>query len=140
MKEGDFALGGELSGHIFFRDRWPGFDDGIYAGLRFVEILTRNDKKASQLLEGVSKYYSTPEIKKKSTETEKYKLVEKVKEYATKMNYEICDIDGIRVEFDDAWMLIRATQTGPDVGMRFEAKTEERLKELMDEFRKVIDF
>ena len=61
-------------------------------------------------------------------------------EYALAKNYEICDIDGVRVEFDDAWMLIRATQTGPDVGMRFEAKTEERLKELMDEFRKVIDF
>jgi len=140
MRDGDFALGGELSGHIFFRDRWPGFDDGIYAGLRFVEILTRSDKKASELLDGVSKYYSTPEIKIKSTEDEKYKLVEKVKEYAESKNYEICDIDGVRVEFDDAWMLIRATQTGPNVGMRFEAKTEERLNELMDEFRKVIQF
>ena len=140
MKEGDFALGGELSGHIFFRDRWPGFDDGIYAGLRFVEILTRENKKASELLDGVAKYYSTPEIKIKSTETEKYLLVEKVKEYALAKNYEICDIDGVRVEFEDAWMLIRATQTGPDVGMRFEAKTESRLKELMDEFRKVIAF
>lgn len=140
MKEGNFVLGGELSGHIFFRDRWPGFDDGIYAGLRFVEILTRSEKKASELLEGVSKYYSTPEIKVKSTETEKYLLVEKVREYALSKEYEICDIDGIRVEFDDAWMLVRATQTGPDVGMRFEAKTEQRLKELMDEFRKVIEF
>lgn len=140
MKEGNFALGGELSGHIFFRDRWPGFDDGIYAGLRFVEILTRSEKKASELLAGVAKYYSTPEIKIKSTETDKYKLVEKVKEYVLSKNYEICDIDGVRVDFDDAWMLIRATQTGPDVGMRFEAKTKERLEEIMNEFRKVISF
>lgn len=140
MKEGDFALGGELSGHIFFRDRWPGFDDGIYAGLRFIEILTRSEKKASELLDGVNKYYSTPEIKLKSTETEKYKLVEKIKEYALSKGYDICDIDGVRVEFDDSWMLARATQTGPDVGMRFEAKTEERLKELMDEFRGVVEF
>ena len=140
MIEGNFALGGELSGHIFFRDRWPGFDDGIYAGLRYVELLSNGDMKASDLLAGVTKYYSTPEIKVKSTETEKYKLVEKVKAYAESKGYETCDIDGIRVEFDDAWMLARATQTGPDVGMRFEATTEERLKEIMDEFREVIKF
>ena len=140
MKEGDFAFGGELSGHMFFRDRWPGFDDGIYAGLRFVEILSKTNKKASELLDGVSKYYSTPEIKIKSTETEKYQLVEKVKEYAKSKNYSICDIDGARIEFEDSWVLVRATQTGPDVSLRFEAKTEERLNELMQEIRRVIDF
>jgi len=140
MKEGDFAFGGELSGHIFFRDRWPGFDDGIYAGLRMVELLSHTDKKASQLLDGVSKYYSTPEIKVKSTEEEKYLLVEKVKDYAEKMGYNICTIDGVRVEFEDSWMLARATQTGPDVSLRFEAKTEERLKELQEEFKRVIKF
>ena len=140
MKEGDFAFGGELSGHMFFRDRWPGFDDGIYAGLRMVEILTRIDKKASQLLDGINKYYSTPEIKIKSTEDGKYLLVDKVRAYAEKMGYEICTIDGVRVEFEDSWMLARATQTGPDVSLRFEAKTEERLKELQEEFRGVIKF
>ena len=140
MKEGNFAFGGELSGHMFFRDRWPGFDDGIYAGLRIVEILTKIDKKASQLLDGIEKYYSTPEIKIKSTEQEKYLLVEKVKEYAEKMGYRTITIDGVRVEFEDSWMLARATQTGPDVSLRFEAKTEERLEELKEEFRKVIGF
>jgi phosphomannomutase/phosphoglucomutase len=140
MREGDFMLGGELSGHIFFRDRWPGFDDGIYAGLRYLEILSNSNKKASELLEGVTKYHSTPEIKVKSTETGKYELVEKVREYAKAKGYETCEIDGVRVEFDDAWMLIRATQTGPDAGLRFEATTEERLNELMDEFRGVISF
>lgn len=140
MREGDFMLGGELSGHIFFRDRWPGFDDGIYAALRYIEILSNNDKKASELLDGVVRYHSTPEIKIKSTETGKYELVEKVREYAKAKGYETCEIDGVRVEFDDAWMLIRATQTGPDVGLRFEATTEERLNELMDEFRGVVSF
>ena len=86
------------------------------------------------------KYYSTPEIKVRSTEQEKYSLVEKVKEYAKSKAYDICTIDGVRVEFEDSWMLARATQTGPDVSLRFEAKTEERLKELMEEFRKVISF
>ena len=140
MKEGDFAFGGELSGHMFFRDKWPGFDDGIYAGLRIVEILSRTDKKASELLEGINKYYSTPEIKIKSTENEKYFLVEKVKEYAKSKGYETITIDGVRVEFEDGWMLARATQTGPDVSLRFEATTEIRLQELMDEFREVIEF
>jgi len=138
MKEGNFAFGGELSGHMFFRDKWPGFDDGIYAGLRIVEILTHTNKKASELLDGINKYYSTPEIKIKSTEQEKYLLVDKVKEYAQSMGYEICTIDGVRVEFEDSWMLARATQTGPDVSLRFEAKTYERLNELQEEFRKVI--
>lgn len=140
MKEGDFAFGGELSGHMFFRDRWPGFDDGIYAGLRILEILSKTNKRLSQLLVGVSKYYSTPEIKIHSTEQEKYTLVEKVKEYALNKGYDICDIDGVRVEFDDSWMLARATQTGPDVSLRFEAKTKERLDELINEFKKIIDF
>jgi len=140
MKEGDFAFGGELSGHMFFRDKWPGFDDGIYAGLRIVEILSKTNKKTSELFEGINKYYSTPEIKIKSTEEEKYLLVDKVKEYAQSKGYEIVTIDGVRVEFEDSWMLARATQTGPDVSLRFEATTEERLKELMNEFRGVIEF
>jgi len=140
MKEGDFAFGGELSGHMFFRDRWPGFDDGIYAGLRLLEILTHTDKKASELLDGVSKYYSTPEIKIKSTEEEKYILVEKVKQYALSKSYQICTIDGVRVEFEDGWMLARASQTGPDVSLRFEAKTKERLESIQQEFKKVIKF
>ena len=140
MKEGDFAFGGELSGHMFFRDKWPGFDDGIYAGLRIVEILSKTNKKASELSEGINKYYSTPEIKIKSTEDEKYMLVDKVKEYAENKGYDTITIDGVRVEFEDSWMLARATQTGPDVSLRFEATTEERLKELMDEFREVIEF
>ncbi len=140
MKEGDFAFGGELSGHMFFRDKWTGFDDGIYAGLRIVEILSRTNKKASELLDGINKYYSTPEIKIKSTEDEKYLLVDKVKEYAENKGYETITIDGVRVEFEDSWMLARATQTGPDVSLRFEATTETRLKELMDEFRGVIEF
>lgn len=140
MKEGNFAFGGELSGHMFFKDRWPGFDDGIYAGLRFVEILSSKDVKASSLLDGVNKYYSTPEIKIHSTEDEKYKLVEKVKDYAIDKGYKIIDIDGVRIEFEDSWVLVRATQTGPDVSLRFEAKTKERLNELMEEIRKVINF
>jgi len=138
MKEEDFNFGGESSGHLFFRDKFPGFDDGIYACLRFVEILSNTDKKFSELLSGVNKYYSLPEIKIKSTDEEKFKIVEKVKEYAKSKGYNINTIDGVRVEFEDGWALVRASNTGPDLTARFEAITEDRLNELKEEFMNLI--
>lgn len=134
MKEGDFDFGGELSGHIFFRDKWPGFDDGIYGCLRFVELLSKTNKKFSELLDGINRYYSTPEIKIKSTDEEKFKVVEKVKEYAKSKGYKMNTIDGARVEFEDGWALVRASNTGPDLTARFEGITEERMNEIKEEF------
>ena len=138
MKEGDFNFGGELSGHIFFRDKFSGFDDGIYGCLRLVEILSKTDKKFSELLDGINRYYSTPEIKIKSTEEEKFKKVEKVKQYAKDKGYKTNVIDGVRVEFDDGWALVRASNTGPDITMRFEGNTEKRMNEIKEEFEKLI--
>ena len=138
MIEGDFNFGGELSGHIFFRDKFPGFDDGIYGCLRLVEILSKTDKKFSELLEGINRYYSTPEIKIKSTDDEKFKKVEKVKEYAERKGYSMNTIDGVRVEFNDGWALVRASNTGPDLTMRFEGNTEERMNEIKEEFMKLL--
>lgn len=134
MKEGDFDFGGELSGHIFFRDKWPGFDDGIYGCLRLVEILSKTDKKFSELLDGINKYYSTPEIKIKSTDEEKFNVVEKVKEYAMLKGYKMNTIDGARIEFEDGWALVRASNTGPDLTARFEGITEKRMNEIKEEF------
>lgn len=134
MKEGDFDFGGELSGHIFFRDKWPGFDDGIYGCLRLVEILSKTDKKFSELLDGINKYYSTPEIKIKSTDEEKFNVVEKVKEYARSKGYKMNTIDGARIEFEDGWALVRASNTGPDLTARFEGITEKRMNEIKEEF------
>ena len=138
MKEGNFAFGGEFSGHIFFRDKWSGFDDGIYAGLRFLEILSNTDKKASELEDGINKYYSSVEIKVKTTEDKKYDLAKKVEDYAEHKGYNINKIDGIRVEEPDFWALVRASQTGPDVTLRCEATTEEKLSEVIQEFEKVL--
>ena len=138
MKEGDFDFGGELSGHIFFRDKWPGFDDGIYGCLRYVEILSKTDKKFSELLDGITRYYSTPELKIKSTDEEKFNVVEKVKEYAISKGYKMNTIDGARVEFEDGWALVRASNTGPDLTMRFEGITEKRMNEIKDEFMELI--
>ncbi len=138
MKEGDFNFGGELSGHIFFRDKFPGFDDGIYGCLRLIEILSRTDKSFSSLLDGINKYYSTPEIKVKSTDDEKFKIVDKVKKYAKSKGYKINTIDGVRVEFDDGWALVRASNTGPDITARFEGETEDRMNQIKEEFINLI--
>ena len=138
MRDGDFNFGGELSGHIFFRDKFPGFDDGIYACLRIVELLSKSDKNFSELLDGINRYYSTPEIKVKSTDEEKFDKIEKVKEYAKEKGYKMNVIDGARVEFEDGWALVRASNTGPDITMRFEGNTEERMNEIKEEFTKLI--
>ena len=138
MREGDFAFGSELSGHVFFRDRWPNIDDGIYAGLRLIEILSKTDKTVSQLLEGVNKYYSTPEIKIKSSDDEKFKVIEKVKEYCREKGYKVNDIDGMRTEFDNGWALVRASNTGPNITARFEGKTEEDMEKIQNEFMSLL--
>lgn len=139
MKEGDFTFGGEFSGHIFFRDKWSGFDDGIYAGLRLLEVMSKSEKPLSQMQDGINEYYSSPEIKIKSTEENKYLAVDKVKKYAQEKEYNFSTIDGVRVEEKQWWMLIRASQTGPDVTMRFEATTKEKLDEIVQEFKKVVE-
>ena len=134
MREGKFAFGTELSGHVFFNDKWPNIDDGIYAGLRLIEILSKTDKTVSELLEGINKYYATPELKFKSTDEEKFKVIEKVKEYCINKGYNINIIDGVRAQFTDGWSLVRASNTGPDITARFEAVTNERAEELKEEF------
>lgn len=138
MKEGDFDFGGEYSGHIYFRDRWPGIDDGIYAGLRMIEILSHTDKKLSDLLDNINKYYSTEEIKLKVDDDIKFDVVNKVKDYATNKGYDTNTIDGVRVNFDYGWALVRASNTGPNITMRFEANSHENLEKLQNEFESVV--
>ena len=139
MQQGDYDFGGEYSGHFFFRDKYQGFDDGIYAGLRLIEILSNTDKKFSELLENINKYYSTEETKIAVTEENKFKIVDGVKQYVQKKHYDFEAIDGVRVEFEDGWGLIRSSNTGPNLTVRFEAKTEEKLKSIEKEFTEVIN-
>lgn len=134
MREGDFAFGSELSGHVWFRDKWPNIDDGLYAGLRLIEIMSNTGKTITELLEGINKYYSTPEIKIVSTDDEKFKVIESVKEYCINKGYKINDIDGVRAEFDNGWALVRASNTGPNITARFEGKTEEDMMKIEEEF------
>ena len=138
MREGDFAFGSELSGHVFFRDKWDNIDDGLYAGLRLVEILSKTNKTVSELLDGVTKYYASPEIIIKSTDDEKFKVIEKVKEYCKEKGYTVNDIDGVRAEFDNGWALVRASNTGPNITARFEGVTPEDKEAIQKEFMALI--
>lgn len=139
MKEGNFDFGGEFSGHTFFRDKFPGFDDGIYAGLRLVEILSKTDKAFSSLLDGVNKYYSSPEVRIKTTEELKIDKVKRIKEYCIQKGYSMNTIDGVRVDFEDGWALIRSSNTAPEITTRFEGLTEERMEDIKKEFMKVLE-
>lgn len=139
INNGDYDFGGEYSGHLWFRDKWPGFDDGIYAGLRLIEILSRTDKSISDLLNNINKYYSTEELKFKVDDKIKFTVVEKIKEYCKNKNYEIITVDGVRAEFDDSWALVRASNTGPNITVRFEANTEARLEEIQTEFTNLLE-
>ena len=132
--EGDFPFGGELSGHVYFRDKFPGYDDGIYAGMRLIELLSNTDKPLSSLLDGINKYYSTEEAKVKVDDEIKFKVIEKMKEYCVKQGYNMVTIDGVKAKYDDGFALVRASNTGPNITMRFEATSESRLQELQTEF------
>ncbi|MBI2487876.1 MAG: phosphomannomutase/phosphoglucomutase [Deltaproteobacteria bacterium] len=129
MKVEKAVLAGEMSGHIFFADKYFGYDDALYAGLRLLEIISKTGKKVSELLEGVPPAISTPEIRVDCPEEIKFKIVEKVKE-ELKRDYQVIDIDGVRVEFPDGWGLVRASNTQPALVLRFEAETKERLQEI----------
>ena len=139
MQKGDFDFGGEYSGHVYFRDKFLGFDDGIYAGLRMIEILANTNKPLSKHLEGINKYYSTEELKIKCSDDKKFDVIKKIKDYSNFKNYKYNDIDGIRVEFDYGWALVRASNTGPNIIVRFEANTEDKLEEIKNEFMEQIN-
>ena len=139
VREEDLPFGGELSGHVYFRDRWPGFDSGMYAGLRLLEILSNTNKTVEELLSGINNYYSEEEEKYSSTDEKKIYVVDRILEYVKEKGYSYLDIDGVRVTFDDGWALVRCSNTGPNITARFEAKTPERLKEIQDEFRGLIN-
>lgn len=138
-QENNCIFGGEFSGHLYFRDKFPGFDSGMYAGLRIIEILSNTDKTVSELLTGINHYYSTPEIKIPSTDTKKKLVVEKIKETCREQGFNIIDIDGVRVELEDGWALVRYSNTGPNITARFEGKTEEMMNKLESTFMTLIE-
>jgi phosphomannomutase/phosphoglucomutase len=130
MKEEKAALAGEMSGHIFFADRYFGYDDAIYAGLRVYEIASNAAGPLSSLLGDLPPSVSTPEIRVDVQEDKKFALVEETKALLKKLPHKMTDIDGIRMDFGDGWGLVRASNTGPVLVLRFEAPTQKRLDEI----------
>ncbi len=129
MKEVDAALAGEMSGHLFFADRYFGYDDAVYAACRLLEILARTKKRISELLSDVPRTFSTPEIRVECPDDLKFTVVEQATE-RFRRDYDVIDIDGARIVFDDGWGLVRASNTQPALVLRFEALSEERLTEI----------
>jgi phosphomannomutase/phosphoglucomutase len=138
LRETGAPLGGEMSGHIFFKDRWYGFDDGLYSGARLLELLTRVDDP-SALLNALPMSASTPELHLDLSEGENAPLIEKLRSGAEFPGADrIIGIDGLRVEYPDGFGLARASNTTPVVVLRFEAETPEALRRIQAEFRRVI--
>ena len=130
MIETKSIFGGEMSGHIFFADKYYGYDDGIYVGLRLIELLADSSRKLSEYLEDMTIYPSTPEIRIDCKDDQhKFEIVKELISYFSN-KYECNLIDGVRIEFDYGWGLIRASNTQPVIVCRFEANTEEKLFEI----------
>jgi phosphomannomutase/phosphoglucomutase len=130
MREVDAVLAGEMSGHMFFKDRFFGFDDGIYASCRLLEIIAASGKTIPELLEGIPQTYSTPEIRIDCPDKDKFRVVERAKELFRQSELQVVDVDGARIIFPDGWGLVRASNTQPALVVRYEAETEERLRKI----------
>jgi len=135
LKEEGAALAGEMSGHMFFNDRYYGFDDAIYASFRLLEILGREERGLAALLSDLPKTSFTPEIRLDCPDTRKFEVVRKAAEYF-RANYETTDIDGARVSFPGGWGLVRASNTQPALVMRFEAEDQKTLGEIRSLFER----
>jgi phosphomannomutase/phosphoglucomutase len=129
LKEEHAALAGEMSGHMFFADRYFGFDDAIYASFRILEILSREGRGLGAILADLPPSHFTPEIRVDCPDDRKFEVVRQAADFFRK-HYEVIDIDGVRVNFADGWGLVRASNTQPALVTRFEATSEKRLAEI----------
>ena len=128
MKETHALLAGEMSGHMFFADRYFGYDDAIYASLRLLELLAHVNRPLSTLLADLPRSVSTPEIRVDCPDEKKFVIAQQAQDFF-RQHYSVIDVDGVRIQFDEGWGLIRASNTQPALVLRFEAKDAQRLKE-----------
>ena len=138
IKEEKAFLAGEMSGHLFFADRYFGFDDAIYSSARLLELLSRSPKKLSRMLSELPKTYHTPEIRVYASDKVKFKIVEEVKKDLAK-KHPIIDIDGVRAIFPQGWGLVRASNTQEVLVLRFEGDTEEALRAIEKEVKQAVE-
>ncbi|CCO22848.1 phosphomannomutase/phosphoglucomutase [Maridesulfovibrio hydrothermalis] len=138
MAETGAGLGGEMSGHIFFADRFYGFDDGIYSALRLIEILAHEKQPLSKMLSDWPETFFTPELRIDCPEKIKFELVEKAAQRLAE-EYNVIDIDGVRVVFEDGWALVRASNTQAALTLRFEASSAKRMEEIKGIIESLLD-
>jgi phosphomannomutase/phosphoglucomutase len=135
MKETGAELAGEMSGHIFFKERWFGFDDGLYSAARMLEIVSQHDEASSAIFERLPDSINTPELQVNFSEGEHYKFMEKFIAQSSFEDAEMITIDGIRVNYANGWGLVRPSNTTPCLVLRFEANDEDTLKKIQNIFR-----
>ena len=135
MKETGALLAGEMSGHIFFQERWFGFDDGIYAAARLLEILSQDRRDADHVFSAFPNDVSTPEINIQVTEQSKFSIIERLQRDGVWGEGNITTLDGIRIDYPKGWGLVRASNTTPVLVLRFEAETEQELERIKEVFR-----
>ena len=138
MKETHAELAGEMSGHMFFADRYYGFDDALYAACRLMEIVSKSGKKLSAQLADLPKTVTTPEIRVDCEDEQKFEVVRRVTEHFQRL-YEVTAVDGARINFPDGWGLVRASNTQPVLVLRFEATTPELLKKYREEVEQAVE-
>jgi len=136
--EENALLAGEMSGHIFFNDKWFGFDDAVYAGARLLEILGNQGESLAQTFQTIPKTFNTPEIRIDTTDEAKFKIVSEIQRHFKPL-YEVNDIDGARIRFPHGWALVRASNTQPALVVRFEADSPEHLGEIRREVETALD-
>jgi len=135
MKETGAILGGELSGHVFISERWYGFDDGIYAAARIMEIMSLREQDLDSIFESFPIQPSTPELKLKVAEEKKFTFMKRLIVEGEFGDGRITTIDGLRVDFADGWGLVRASNTSPNLTLRFEADSENSLARIKSVFK-----
>lgn len=138
LKETGALLAGEMSGHIFFKERWYGFDDALYTAARLLEILAKENRPVDEVFNELPDNINTPELNLQTAEGENHPLVEKLVAAASFPDAKITTIDGLRVDFEDGFGLVRASNTTPCLVLRFEAENEAALKRIQEDFRELI--
>jgi phosphomannomutase/phosphoglucomutase len=137
IKETGALIGGEMSGHIFFKERWYGFDDALYTAARLLEILSHDSRTPSQVFASLPDAVNTPELKLMvAEEGQHFQLMQRIRDSFHFENAEICTIDGLRVDFKEGWGLVRPSNTTPCLVIRFEADNQTALEQIQAQFRR----
>ena len=138
LKETGAAIAGEMSGHIFFKERWFGFDDGVYAGARLIELLSKSDETPQQIFDALPNSINTPELRIDFDEGEHYQFMDKLQAVADFPNGQLSTIDGVRVDYEDGFGLIRPSNTTPILVLRFEGDNQRALERIQASFKSAL--